>query len=298
MKVLIPILIGLLVVGCGTTKQPTNTNQGNNTKTKSSKAVPANIVDPIVEKAIRESLKKPKEILTSIDIGEVEALYLHGTQITDAGLKEVAKLQNLNTLVLDNTQITKYGLTHLVRGIKQYQRLTFLSLRNTKVTDEYAAVFRKFFPKCKIVHSYKKPITDPILEKAIREMINERAAQNLGRGKPIKGELTEEHLYDVIGLGFERKQLTEVPKGLEKLPRLIILSLAENQLTSVKGLENLTQLEHLILGNNQLTSVKGLENLTELKGLILYNNPDLTKAQITELQKVLPKCEIEHNAKK
>jgi Leucine-rich repeat (LRR) protein len=66
----------------------------------------------------------------------------------------------------------------------------------------------------------------------------------------------------------------------------------------VKGLENLTQLEHLILGNNQLTSVKGLENLTELKGLILYNNPDLTKAQITELQKVLPKCEIEHNAKK
>jgi len=285
MKVLIPIVIGLLVVGCGK-------------NTKSAKAVPANIVDPIVEEAIRKSLKKPKEKLTSIDIQEVKVLYLHGTQITDAGLKEVAKLQNLKTLVLANTQITNEGLRHLMGIASQDQRLTYISLVNTKVTADGAAALRKFLPECEVIHSYKKPITDPILEKAIREMINERAAQNPGFDPPIKGELTEEHLYDVIGLGFERKQLTEVPKGLEKLPSLIILTLAENQLTSVKGLENLTQLEHLILGNNQLTSVKGLENLTELKGLILYNNPDLTKAQIDELQKALPKCEIEHNAKK
>jgi hypothetical protein len=30
----------------------------------------------------------------------------------------------------------------------------------------------------------------------------------------------------------------------------------------------------------------------------LRNNPDLTKAQIVELQKALPKCNIIHNAKK
>ena len=62
------------------------------------------------------------------------------------------------------------------------------------------------------------------------------------------------------------KQLTEIPKGLEKL----------------------TQLTNLNLNNNQLTDVKGLENLTQLKLLTLYNNPDLTKAQIAELQKALP----------
>ena len=45
MKVLIPILIGLLVVGCGTTKQPTNTNQGNNTKAK-----------PVKELTLREKV--------------------------------------------------------------------------------------------------------------------------------------------------------------------------------------------------------------------------------------------------
>ena len=46
MKALIPILIGLLVVGCGKTEQPTNTNQGNNTpakpaKKKAEKATPS-----------------------------------------------------------------------------------------------------------------------------------------------------------------------------------------------------------------------------------------------------------------
>ena len=52
------------------------------------------------------------------------------------------------------------------------------------------------------------------------------------------------------------------------------------------------------LGNEQLTDVKGLEKLTQLKELHLTNNPDLTRAQIAELQEALPKCNIIHNATK
>ncbi|SVC76326.1 uncharacterized protein METZ01_LOCUS329180 [marine metagenome] len=66
----------------------------------------------------------------------------------------------------------------------------------------------------------------------------------------------------------------------------------------MKGLVKLTQLTKLYLHDNKLTDVKGLEKLTKLEVLALSGNPDLTKAQIDELQKVLPKCEIEHNAKK
>ena len=44
--------------------------------------------------------------------------------------------------------------------------------------------------------------------------------------------------------------------------------------------------------------MKGLEKLTQLTRLSLQANPDLTKAQIEELQKALPKCEISHDAKK
>jgi hypothetical protein len=38
--------------------------------------------------------------------------------------------------------------------------------------------------------------------------------------------------------------------------------------------------------------VKRLEKLTQLTKLYLYSNPDLTKAQIDQLQKALPDCAI------
>jgi hypothetical protein len=41
--------------------------------------------------------------------------------------------------------------------------------------------------------------------------------------------------------------------------------------------------------------VKVLEKLTKLEHLDLTKNPDLTKAQIAELQKALPKCKIRSN---
>ncbi len=61
------------------------------------------------------------------------------------------------------------------------------------------------------------------------------------------------------------------------------------------GLEKFTQLTFLNLNSNKLTSVKGLEKLTQLRYLNLRSNPDLTKAQINELQKALPKCKIYSN---
>ena len=51
-----------------------------------------------------------------------------GTQITDAGLGDIAKLQNL----------------------------TKLYLQLTKITDAGAAELRKVLPNCNITHSYKK----------------------------------------------------------------------------------------------------------------------------------------------
>ena len=76
------------------------------------------------------------------------------------------------------------------------------------------------------------------------------------------------------------------------------LRLDDDQLTDVTGLEKLTQLRTVNLSGNQLTSVKGLEKLTQLTYLALYNNPALTKDQIDQLQKALPKCRIYSNPTK
>jgi len=137
----------------------------------------------------------------------------------------------------------------------------------------------------------KKPLTKEEQAKLIEEAIRRSL------GKP-NGELTKADLVKVttLSLGGPVEQLTEVPKGLENLTLLKYLHLDKNKLTDVRGLEKFTQLTHLYLQNNQLTEIpKGLEKLTQLESLWLQDNPALTKAQIDQLQKALPNCEIRYN---
>ena len=122
-----------------------------------------------------------------------------------------------------------------------------------------------------------------VIEATIRKKIN----------KP-KGVLAKADFEKVAKLlNLQDQQLTDV-KGLEKLTQLKKLHLGGNQLTDTKGLEKLTQLKELNLSANQLTDVKGLEKFTQLTVLNLGGNPDLSKVQIAELQKALPKCRIIH----
>ena len=116
-----------------------------------------------------------------------------------------------------------------------------------------------------------------------------------GAEKPF----TKEESAKVIEAAI-REQLNKPTGELTKsdLEKVKALLLGNNQLTDVKGLEKLTQLEGLWLPRNQLTDVKGLEKLTRLTELDLIDNPDLTKAQIDQLQKALPKCKIYHDEKK
>ncbi|SVC51204.1 uncharacterized protein METZ01_LOCUS304058, partial [marine metagenome] len=92
-----------------------------------------------------------------------------------------------------------------------------------------------------------------VIEKAIRKELK----------KPT-GELTKADYEKVTRLILYNKQLTEVPKGLEKLTKLERLHLETNQLTDVTGLEKLTELTRLNLASNQLTKLpEGLEKLTQ-----------------------------------
>ena len=89
------------------------------------------IADPIVEWEIRKKLSKPEGELTETDLRKLTFLNLALTQITDTGLKDVAKLQQLIGLVLIGTQITDVGL----KEVAKLQKLEVLLLNNTKITD-------------------------------------------------------------------------------------------------------------------------------------------------------------------
>ena len=138
-QILLMIVVVALVAGCGTTKLDPN--------------APANISDPIVEKKVRLRAKKLTGELTNADLANVIQLNLTGAKITDAGLKDVAKLQKLEWLFLSNTQITDACLKDLAK----LQNLTILRLNYTQITDAGAAELKKALPKLKTFnHRYKK----------------------------------------------------------------------------------------------------------------------------------------------
>ncbi len=63
--------------------------------------------------------------------GQIAWLKLGGTKITDASLKEIAKLKNLNKLHLEHTAVTDAGLVNL----KGLPYLEYVNLVDTKITD-------------------------------------------------------------------------------------------------------------------------------------------------------------------
>ncbi len=91
-----------------------------------------------------------------------------------------------------------------------------------------------------------------------------------------------------------RKQHTGIGTGIIEVEIRKALKKPTGKLTKA----DLERVKRLYLSDNQLTDVRGLEKLTQLKELNLTYNPDLTKAQIAELKKALPKCEILSNPKK
>ena len=114
MKQILVMMAALVLVGCG----------------EPSPAV--EIVDPIVEKAVREVLEKPKGELTEADCEKVWSINLNKYKVTDASLKEVAKFQGLTALDLRESNITDAGLKYVVK----LKKLKALGLWDTKVTDE------------------------------------------------------------------------------------------------------------------------------------------------------------------
>jgi internalin A len=77
---------------------------------------------------------------------QLQWLDLYSTEVTDAGLREMTGLKQLKRLDLSSTKVTDAGLKELA-GLKQLKRLYFVG---TKVTEAGVAELRKALPECRI----------------------------------------------------------------------------------------------------------------------------------------------------
>ena len=165
------LLISALVVlaGCGK-------------KEAANEAAPPKIVrsglidDETIEKAICQHLTKTPSELTEADLRTVVELTLSYTPITDAGLKDLAKLKGLTHIYLNNTNITDLGLKELakckqlksvslqrtkvtdagIRSLVKLPNLVELDLRITEVTKRGVALVQRALPKCRLYIEFEK----------------------------------------------------------------------------------------------------------------------------------------------
>ena len=227
----------------------------------------SNPQNAIVEYAIREALEKPEgELITKADLEKVR--YLQVTDdLTDEGLKEIAKLQQLTGLSLYYTKITDAGL----KDVAKMKQLEYLGLASTQITDAGLKEVAKL-----------RKLTE--LE-FLAEQITDAGLKELAKMK----QLTFLDLADC-------KQITDAGlKELAKMQKLRGLSLEGTKITDagLKELAKLKQLEYLGLTNNKITDV-GLAEVTKLRKLteLELEGTQVTKAGVAELKKALPKCNI------
>lgn len=82
-------------------------------------------------------------------------------------------------------------------------------------------------------------------------------------------------------------QLSIIPKEIEQLSRLQILSFSKNRIHKLENLNNLTKLKALYLNNNRISKIENIENLTNLKILYLNNNQILTIENLNKLGQLI-----------
>jgi RNA polymerase sigma factor (sigma-70 family) len=216
---------------------------------------------------------------------QLQMLDISLNKITDAGLKNLGALKRLRTLYLTNTEVTDKGLKELVE-LKQLQCLT---LRGTEVTDaglKELAGFDKLDTLTLSEHMTNAGMKDLAKLKGLREL-DLRSAK-----------VTDAGLKDLAGL--EEMQVLLVPqtisdtglKELAKFKQMELLDLSYSRVSDVgmKELAGLSKLKWLDIRDTAVTD-HGLMELAALKRLRHVNLSTANKVTakaISSLEQAVP----------
>jgi hypothetical protein len=213
-------------------------------------------------------------------------LDLSRSDVTDAGLKELAGLRNLARLMLVRTPVTDAGLKEL----RRLNNLTALNLSQTKVTD--AGV--KELASLKNLATLDVTFT-PVTARGLRDLgSNGTLAVTLSNYTLVTDAklrvLRELDLLHVL-TDAKGKDGADPKCGNE----VIALSLAKSPVTDdglqeLAGLKNLATLD---LNGTKVTD-RGLTELASFNNLTMLDlrHTKVTAAGVAQLRKALPRCVI------
>ncbi|MDG2213683.1 MAG: PQQ-binding-like beta-propeller repeat protein, partial [Verrucomicrobiota bacterium] len=212
-------------------------------------------------------------------------------------LDELASLKQLKELALNGNPITDLSV------LSQLENLAALYLGDVLAQDLSPIAKLKNLQDFRADGTKENPITSLSFLEGLKNLHTIHLSETSLTSVESLGKLP--NLRELL-LRRNRIELNDLT-ALGGLPELISLKLDGSNVTSIKGLgasKSLTSLN--LAGNfngrsrmeNKINNLGELVTLKQLKELRLEGNPDLTVAQIEELQKELPNCQITHDAKK
>ena len=235
----------------------------------------------------------------------LQGILLGHNQIID--LSPLMGLRKLNYLTLNNNKIT--DLSPLM-GLR---KLNYLILNNNKISDISPLSGLKGVDTLDLSEnniSDLKPL-EPIIKNSPKISQLSLNGNNITSLKGLEG------LRKIDFLFLEDNQISDLTP-LDGLTVQDDLNLSNNRISDLRPLKGIeadgfelsgnlisdlsplseTAIRYLSVSNNKISDLSPLAKIKSLTQLRISNNPDLTKAEIAELQKALPKCKITHNAKK
>jgi tetratricopeptide (TPR) repeat protein len=214
-------------------------------------------------------------VLATLPAPSAFGLDLHGTQVTDAGLEELARFQTLQALNLGGTAVTNAGL----RWLAALKTLQTLNLDRTAVTDAGLKELADL-KNLQVLSLAGTQVTGV----GLQELTGLKNLQHLNLAStPVR----DVGLKALAGLqSLQHLNLTGAPvtdaglKALAGLQSLQALGLSDTRLTDagLTELAGLKNLQALNLDHTVVTDV-GLKELAELRNL---QTLDLNFTQVTD----------------
>jgi internalin A len=243
------------------------------------------ITDPFVRDLLAGFLKKPagkfapSPKFTEAELASVTKLSLSKeTKITDAGLKDMAKLKKLAHLDLSGTNITDEGFkaTKTAEDSDLAKQLRILGFTEEEIEADSDV-------KAEKIAGWFQNLTD----------------LSLGGTKITDAGLKDiAKMQQLTDLSLNETKITDAGiKDIAKLQKLTYLNLEFTEITDagIKDIAKLRNLTTLYLGGTKITSAcfRDIAKMQNLKNLGL-SRPAISNFDVAELKKAMPKCSILH----